>query len=130
MKNKDQALYELLLKNKDKYLTQEEVWEELNHDRWLWRDGSFHDSQERIALTKQINRLNRSYDFEGIIVSNSKGIKLATEKEAIKQLKSIYAMACKKLKYARDLEKKINRNGQFDIELKEYHSYIEENGNK
>ena len=85
---------------------------------------NFHDTVERQILTRQINRLNRSYEFEGIIISTGKGIKLATEEEAIKQLKSIYAMACKKLKYARELEKKINRDGQFDLDLNEYHTFL------
>lgn len=127
MNEKDKLLYEILLQNKNEYLTQQEVWEKLNNIKWGMYWGNFHDSRQRQTLTKQINRLNRSYDFEGIIISNSKGIKLATETEAIKALKSIYAMACKKIKYAKELEKKINRNGQFDIELKEYHSFLKEN---
>lgn len=125
MNELDQALYNILLENKDRFLTQEEVWRKLYPQAYC--PNNFHDTNERHILTRQINRLNRSYDFEGIILSTSKGIKLATEIEAIKQLKSIYAMACKKLKYAREIEKKINRDGQFDLDLNEYHSFLREN---
>lgn len=129
MNELDQTLYYILLENKDRFLTQEEVWRKLYP--YMYPPNNFHDTNERQLLTRQINRLNRSYDFEGIILSTSKGIKLATEIEAIKQLKSIYAMACKKLKYAREIEKKINRDGQFDLDLNEYHSFLrKDNGNE
>lgn len=123
--NKDELLYEILSNNSNTYLTQQEVWERLNGVLWDKTDTPFHDSHERMLLTKQINRLNRSYDFNGLILSTSKGIKLATEEEAIKAVKSIYATALKKLKYARELETKINRDGQFDIEFKEYKFFID-----
>ena len=122
--NKDELLYEILSNNSNTYLTQQEVWERLNGVLWHKTDTPFHDSHERMLLTKQINRLNRSYGFNGLILSTSKGIKLATEEEAIKAVKSIYATALKKLKYARELETKINRDGQFDIEFKEYKFFI------
>lgn len=122
MKQNDSLLYAILIKNQDRFLTQEEIWKQMYPTDYF--TTNFHDTVERQILTRQINRLNRSYEFEGIIISTGKGIKLATEEEAIKQLKSIYAMACKKLKYARELEKKINRDGQFDLDLNEYHTFL------
>ena len=50
--------------------------------------------------------------FEKIIISNSKGMKLATEEEFYKYINNQYRAIFRKLKRVREIERKARRNNQ------------------
>lgn len=124
MRNK---LCEVLFENKNTYLNHKQLFEKvLNVNTDNIPSSLINNTTTRRTITRIINQLNNSMDFEKIIVSTKKGMKLATEEEATKYVKKLYAQAFKKLKYARTLEKKVNLNGQLDFGFNEFKTFISE----
>lgn len=124
MRNK---LCEVLFENKNTYLNHKQLFEKvLNVNTDNIPASLINNTTTRRTITKIINQLNNSMDFEKIIVSTKKGMKLANEEEATKYVKKLYAQAFKKLKYARTLEKKVNLNGQLDFGFNEFKTFISE----
>lgn len=113
MNNRQKALYYTLLCNGE-YLTQSHLANNLCNgygDDFV----DFHNSYGRHVLTKDIRAINNDLSVEKIIISTSKGIKLATKDEAVKYIQSQYSAVFRKLKRIRTLEKKARLDGQFKI---------------
>lgn len=77
----------------------------------------FHNSNARKLITADIRAINKSDVIQKMILSTGRGIKLATEEEATKYIKSKYAAIFRQLNLARKLERKAGLDGQMRIVL-------------
>ena len=79
---------------------------------------NFHNSGSRRLLTADIEAINSSDKFEKIIVSGSRGIKIANETEFEKFLSSEFSEVFRKLRRVRRIAQKGSRDQQIDLEGK------------
>ena len=112
--------YELALALKTEYPCTDEDFED------------FHNSQARKVMTEDIRAINKSDVIQKMIISTGKGIKLATEAEASKFIRSKYAAIFRQLERARKLERKAGLDGQlkmvFGSEREIVQAYVDSNG--
>ena len=87
------------------------------------RRGDYHNSSARRLLTGDIEQINNSSEFEKVIISGNKGIKLANEREFEKFITAEYREIFKKLKQIRTIGKKVLRDQQMDFEGKIYEAF-------
>ena len=73
---------------------------------------NFHDSSARMWMTKDIQTINDSPDYEKIIISSASGIKLSTKREFTDYIKSQYALVWSKYHRTRRKEQKGAKDGQ------------------
>ena len=112
------ALYNLLKNNPDKYLTQIEIAYALRefYDTSFYND-QFHDSAARHTLTADIRTINKSDVIQKIIISNSKGVKIANREEFEKYISAEFASIFRKLARTRQKAKKAGLDKQMRIVL-------------
>lgn len=114
-KERQEALYRFLLSRGDHWSTMDMATSFVK-EYPSYFGSSYHNSTARRLLTSDIEDINCSGDYDKIIVSGSRGIKLATEEEFSKfvgsELKEIFS----KLARIRKIVKKGSRNMQIDIE--------------
>jgi hypothetical protein len=112
------ALYNLLKNNPDKYLTQLEIAYALReyYDTSFYND-QFHDSATRHLLTKDIRAINNSDVIQKIIISTSKGVKIASSAEFAQYINAEFASIFRKLARTRQKAKKAGLDGQMRIVL-------------
>lgn len=106
------CLYDYLESQGDKWNRQEDIAYALN--RWYLPRISedFHNSVSRSLMTKDIQTINESAEIQKIIISSSRGIKLANEAEFVDYIKNQYNSVFRKLKRIRIKERKGLMNGQ------------------
>jgi hypothetical protein len=75
----------------------------------------FHDSHARLIMTKDIQVINNSDVIQKIIISNSKGVKLANKEEFERYIKREFAAVFRKLARTRNKAKKGGLDGQMKI---------------
>lgn len=113
------AVYNLLKNNPDGYMTQFEIcW--LLHDDYPIegiRHFEFHDSAARHMLTNDIRTINKSEVIQKIIISNSKGVKIANREEFEKYIGAEFASIFRKLARTRQKAKKAGLDKQMRIVL-------------
>lgn len=119
MDNRQKALYEYLLDKNDTWTSQAEVARDLykyfGNGECFIEPKDYHNTTERLELLQVCREINESLEFEKIIISNSKGIKLANEDEFLKYINNQYRAIFNKLRRIRNMEKKANRNNQIDF---------------
>ena len=112
-------LYEYLYENEGEYIPQHQVARDLfeyyGNGECCIEPKDYHNTWERVQITKDIREINDSQTFEKIIISNSKGIKLATEEEFNAFIKRQYNSAIRKLARIYRMAKKGNRHNQIDF---------------
>ena len=128
MENRHRALYEYLLDKGDSWTPQAEVARDLykyfgNGECCLFPEV-YHNTLERQILSKTIAEINEAFDYEKIIISSGKGIKLANEEEFERYIKNLYSSVLKKLKRIHIMEKKGNANGQIDFNGDEVEAFL------
>lgn len=107
-------LYAFLLKQGNQWTKQEDIAYALFG--WYHYTGdNFHDSRARILMTMDIRALNDSESIPKIIVSSPSGVKLATEQEFTRYIRSEYKSVFNKLKRVRVKERKGMMNGQTQL---------------
>ncbi len=109
MNERQRALYEFLEQEGDKWTTQMDLAFAL--DGWyntaeFCGEMDFHNTPVRCLMTRDIQAINENPNFEKIIISSSKGIKLANEEEFAKYISKQYASVFRKLQRVRIKEKK------------------------
>jgi ribosome-binding protein aMBF1 (putative translation factor) len=112
------AVYNLLKNNPDRYFTQIDIV--LRLKEWFSLDFSFdtfHDSNARHTLTKDIRAINESEAIQKIIISNGKGVKIANSAEFEKYINAEFASIFRKLARTRQKAKKAGLDGQMRIVL-------------
>ena len=112
------ALYNLLKNNPDRYFTQIEIAYGLReyYDTSFYND-QFHDSATRHLLTNDIRTLNKSEVIQKVIISTSKGVKIASSAEFEKYINAEFAAIFRKLARTRQKAKKAGLDGQMRIVL-------------
>jgi ribosome-binding protein aMBF1 (putative translation factor) len=112
------ALYNLLKNNPHRYLTQIEIAYGLReyYDTSFYND-QFHDSATRHLLTKDIRAINSSSVIQKIIITNSKGVKIASAAEFEQYINAEFAAIFRKLARTRQKAKKAGLDGQMRIVL-------------
>ena len=119
MNYKEKALYEFLLEQGDKYTAQSEIARELygefGNGECCLEPKEYHNTSERLDLLRCKQSINDSSEFEKIIISNSKGMKIATESEAVRYLENQYKALFRKLRRLRTMEKKCNLHHQITV---------------
>lgn len=127
---RQKALYDFLLKNGNNYIYQSNLadklhWLGITSDYLIGYNGNYHDCTGRKIMGADIREINSSPDFEKIIISNGNGVKIATEEDYDKMIKSLYKAVFAKLKRIRTIEKKAKRNGQITLDKKEIIAFLE-----
>lgn len=119
MNIRQKALYNYLLSRSGEWTTHAEIARELyehyGNAECCLEPKDFHNTTERLAILGDCREINLSQDFEKLIISSSKGIKLATEEEFDRYIKSQYNATIRKLARIYKMAKKGKRNGQIDF---------------
>ena len=112
------AVYNLLKNNPDRYMTQIEIVYALKefYDVSFYNE-QFHDSNARHMLTADIRTINKSDVIQKIIISNSKGVKIANREEFEKYISAEFASIFRKLARTRQKAKKAGLDKQMRIVL-------------
>lgn len=112
------ALYNLLKNTPDRYWTQIELAYKLRefYDTSFYND-QFHDSATRHMLTKDIRAINKSDIIQKIIISNSRGVKIASSEEFAQYINAEFASIFRKLARTRQKARKAGLDGQMRIVL-------------
>ena len=113
------ALYNFLKNNPDKVFKQIEIAFALS-EFYPYEYNSingipFHDSHARLVMTKDIQVINNSDVIQKIIISNSKGVKLANKEEFERYIKCEYAAVFRKLARTRNKARKGGLDAQMKI---------------
>lgn len=134
MKARQMRLYNYLIEQGDVFTPQVDLARELYADygnaECCLEPKDYHNTTERTYVTKDIAKINRDPDFEKIIISTPKGVKIANEEEFDRFIKAQYRAVFKRLKLIRAMEKKGRKNAQIDIDgntVEAFLGYLEEN---
>lgn len=112
------AVYNLLKNNPDKYLTQIEIVYALKeHFDVSFYNEQFHDSNARHTLTKDIRTINKSEVIQKVIISNNRGVKIASSAEFAQYINAEFASIFRKLARTRQKARKAGLDGQMRIVL-------------
>lgn len=112
------ALYNLLKNNPDKYMTQLDIVCALHtHYDMTFAIHQFHDSNARHTLTKDIRAINNSEVIQKVIISTSKGVKIASSEEFAQYINAEFAAIFRKLARTRKKAKKAGLDGQMRLVL-------------
>ena len=129
MDNRQRALYEYLLDKGDTYTSQAEIARDLfeyyGNGECCLEPKDYHNTSERIDLLRCKQSINDSADFEKIIISNSKGMKIATEEEAERYLSNQYKALFRKLRRLRTMERKCNLHNQITVDGHTIDAFLE-----
>lgn len=119
MNDRQKALYEYLLSRCNEWTTHADIARELygyyGNAECFIEPKDFHNTTERVEILKTCRDINSSHEFDKIIISSSKGIKIATEEEFNKYIKNQYCAIFRKLKRTRELDRKARINNQIDF---------------
>ena len=110
-----QTLYRFLLSRGDKWTSMEQTTDSIRLYPAYFKT-TYHNSVARRMLTADIEAINNSDQFDKIIVSGNRGIKLATEPEFERFLDAELREVFGKLRRLRRLARKVSRDQQMDLE--------------
>lgn len=115
------ALYNYLKKNKDKWVTQEQIARDLPEYYPIDTDKDFHNyCTARKRMSMDIKVINKSGLIQKTILSSNKGVKIASREEHRIYIQRLKIAAMKRLAYVYSLEKKAAKDGQFKITFGAY----------
>ena len=105
-------LYECLVANGDRFVYQEELYDAVS-PLYPPLDGrKFHDSTARVMMSEDISVINRSPEYDKIIISTRRGVKIANKEEARQMISARHAAALREMQDIAILTKKFDRDGQ------------------
>ena len=123
-KARQEALYRFLLSRGDKWTPSDMATSFVTLYPAVFVPN-YHSSTASRLLSKDIQEINGSHDYNCIIISGNNGIKLATEEEyerfVAAELKEIFS----KLKRVRKIIKKGRRDMQLDMEGRIAQAFLE-----
>ena len=123
-KERQEALYRFLLSRGD-------VWSSMDMATAFVKQypayfgENYHNSNARRLLTSDIQEINGSRDYDCIIISGTRGIKLATEEEFERFIGAELSEIFSKLKRVKKVLKKGRRNLQLDMEGRIAEAFLE-----
>ena len=110
------AVYNLLKNNPDRYMTQIDVVYSLReHYDTTFANAKFHDSAARHMLTADIRAINESAAVQKIVISTSRGIKIASRAEFEKYINAEFAAIFRRLARTRQKARKAGLDGQLRL---------------
>jgi len=112
---RQKELYQFLLDRGDKWTSMEQTTDSIQLYP-AYFTNRYHNSAARRLLTSDIKMINASDAYDKIIISGSRGIKLANEAEFEHFIRCEYAEVFRKLRQVRKIAKKAALNRQQDIE--------------
>ena len=121
MNNRQKTLYNYLVNKGDNYTSQVDIASSVelcayySNGECFLAPEKYHDTTERKLLSRDISEINFSNEFEKIIISSGRGIKIANEEEFDRYIKNQYKSAIRRLAKVHSMAKKGNRNGQIDF---------------
>lgn len=120
------ALYNFLKERGDEWTTQLDIAYALkNYYDVSFEPDKFHDSKARLQLTMDIRALNDSDRIQKIIMSSSKGVKIANESEFDAYIGREINAAVRRLMRAKRKAEKGNHDGQMRLVLNKERDTIE-----
>lgn len=108
-------LYVYLLERGDQWTPLKEVYEAMREDYPAWEYGEFHDSTARRMITADIQAINENHFYPKMIIQGNRGVKIGTKEEIERYIKCKFKSTFKKLKRIREMVKKANLDGQFQL---------------
>ena len=127
-KERQEALYRFLLSRGDRW-TPSDMATSFVTQYPAYFGPNYHNSNASRLLSSDIQEINGSRDYDCIIISGNRGIKLATEEEYERFVKAELKEIFSKLKRTRKIIKKASRNMQLDLEGRIASAFLEkENG--
>lgn len=121
MNNLEAMIYDYLIDvyehDSTKWLTQYEIAQKLFN--YYGYRAFFHDTKLRNRITKAIQNINDDETAEYIVLSGTKGVKIANATEYNKYLSLRMKSVVRSINRLKKCYKKANRNGQFKFELTE-----------
>ncbi len=112
---RQEALYRFLLSRGDRWTSMEQTTDSIKQYPCIFRT-TYHNSGARRLLTRDIEEINASDLYPKVIISGSKGIKLANEDEFEEFIMAELAEIFRKLKRVRRVIKKGRKDQQIDLE--------------
>ena len=129
MNIRQRALYDYLIENGDEWKSQADIARELSqyygNGECFFEPKEYHNSTERLLLLADLQELRVNPEFEKLVISSSKGVKIASEEEFDRYIKSQYNATIRKLARIYKMAKKGNRNGQIDFGGHTVESFLE-----
>jgi hypothetical protein len=127
--SRHKALYDYLLEKGNDWTPQAKVARDLcgyfGNGEAFFDPKGYHNTTERTALTLTIREINESENFEKIIIASGRGIKLATEEEFDRYIKSQYNSAMRRVVRVYKMAKKGNRDGQINFDGHTIDAFLE-----
>ena len=119
-------LYDYLKTKGDQWTTQFQIVNDLRELYNYQEDDfvTFHDNPARKLLTNDIRAINESDYLPKPILSGSKGVKIANEKEFDLYIGANINSVIRRLKRLKKLAEKGDKNGQFRLKLSEYQKEV------
>ncbi|MBQ9347888.1 MAG: hypothetical protein IJT94_11230 [Oscillibacter sp.] len=112
---RQEELYKFLLGRGDKWTSMEQTTDTIRLYPAYFRT-TYHNSTARRLLTRDIETINLSGRYEKVIISGTKGIKLATRDEFSRFVKAECREIFAKLKRVRQIIRKGSDDQQVDFE--------------
>ena len=123
-KERQEALYRFLLSRGDRWTPSEMATAFVKQYPAVFTNN-YHSSGASRLLSSDIQDINGSDEFNCIIISGNRGIKLATEEEYERFVGSELTEIFNKLRRVRKIIKKGSRNMQLDMEGKISEAFLE-----
>lgn len=111
------ALYNLLKNNPDRRFKQHEIAERLAEYYPPAPAEGFHDSGARVMMTKDIRAINNSDIIQKVIITDARGVKLASREEFKQYINAEFSAIFRRLERTRKKARKGGLDGQMKIPL-------------
>lgn len=122
-------IYNYLKEHTDEWIMQEDLAISLFYDEWdnqVSKATDFHNTALRKTITNAIRNLNNSPIIQKIILSSSKGVKIANRDEVDKYIGKHINSVIARLNRLKLIAKKASRDGQYKITFGKYERQIVE----
>lgn len=120
-------IYNYLKEHTGEWITQKDLAKALYYDEWYRThyDGiPFHNTKVRKKITNAIRNLNNSSVIQKIILSSSKGVKIADKDDIDKYIGRHTNAVVARLNRLKLIAKKASRDGQYKITFGKYEREI------
>lgn len=120
-------IYNYLKEHTDEWIMQEYLAIVLFYDEWdnqVSKATDFHNTALRKTITNAIRNLNNSPIIQKIILSSSKGVKIANRDEVDKYIGKHINSVIARLNRLKLISKKASRDGQYKITFGKYERQI------
>ena len=131
MKERQRALYDYLVSRGDEWTAQSEIarsdelFKYYGNAECCLEPKDYHNTTERTYLLRDLQAIKANPEFEKLVISSPKGVKIANEAEFDRYIKAQYAATIRKLARIYKMAKKGNRDGQIDFGGHTVESFLE-----